>query len=58
MSAINNYELAKKIYSAYGVDTDQAIEKLQKIKLSIQCWQGDDIGGFLFKDQTLSGGFK
>ena len=28
------------------------------MKISIHCWQGDDIAGFLFKDQQLSGGIQ
>lgn len=52
------YEIAKEIYAEIGVDTDQALEKLKKIKISLNCWQGDDINGFLFKDQSLSGGIQ
>lgn len=59
MSEINEaYALAKKAYARLGVDTDQAIEVLKKIKISLHCWQGDDVAGFLFKDQALSGGIQ
>lgn len=50
------YELAKEKYAAIGVDTEKAIEVLKKIKLSIHCWQGDDVLGYLFPDQNLTGG--
>lgn len=40
------YEFAKQIYAQTGVDTDAAIEALSKVKISIHCWQGDDVGGF------------
>ena len=40
------YLEAKKLYADLGVDTDQAIQKLSKAKISIHCWQGDDITGF------------
>lgn len=50
-----NYEIAKDIYKKYGIDTDQAIDKLKNIKISLQCWQGDDVSGFLNKNE-LSGG--
>ncbi len=40
------YLQAKKIYADIGVDTDEAIKRLEKVKISIHCWQGDDIGGF------------
>ena len=34
------------------------MKRLAAIKLSIQCWQGDDIGGFLFKNTSLTGGIQ
>ena len=40
------YEIAKERYAAIGVDTDQALEKLQNVQLSLHCWQADDVGGF------------
>ena len=52
------YELAKERYAQIGVDTDKALEKLGKIKISMHCWQGDDVSGFLFKDIALSGGIQ
>ncbi|WP_172251185.1 L-rhamnose isomerase [Saccharibacillus deserti] len=50
------YLEAKKLYGKHGVDVDSAIEKLAGIKISLHCWQGDDVEGFLFRDKTLSGG--
>lgn len=41
-----SYEIAKERYAAIGVDVDTALEKLQKIQISIQCWQADDVTGF------------
>lgn len=58
MNNLKNYEIAKEIYASYGVDTDEAIKKLNEIKISLQCWQGDDVAGFLFKDQLLTGGIQ
>lgn len=40
------YIQARERYAALGVDTDAAIEKLSKVKISIHCWQGDDVNGF------------
>jgi len=40
------YEFAKELYAQAGVDTEAAIEALSKVKISIHCWQGDDVGGF------------
>ncbi|MBO5653726.1 MAG: L-rhamnose isomerase [Clostridia bacterium] len=53
-----NYQLAKEIYAEIGVDTDSAIEALKKIPISLHCWQGDDVLGFLFRDTALSGGIQ
>jgi len=50
------YLEAKKLYAKHGVDVDAALAKLADIKISIHCWQGDDVQGFLFRDKTLSGG--
>ena len=54
----NAYLYAKEIYKKLGVDTEFAIEMLNKVSLSIQCWQGDDIKGFIFKEQNLTGGIQ
>ncbi|HHU84929.1 MAG TPA: L-rhamnose isomerase [Clostridiales bacterium] len=46
------YNYAKDIYSKLGIDTEKAIDTLSKVKISMHCWQGDDIGGF----ETVAGG--
>ena len=51
------YDEAKKIYAAYGVDTDKALEALENVTVSVHCWQGDDVTGFDSK-QSLSGGIQ
>ncbi|OPX46040.1 L-rhamnose isomerase [Ruminiclostridium hungatei] len=59
MNEINEaYELAKKAYGRLGVDTDKVLDALKEVKISLHCWQGDDVAGFLFKDQALSGGIQ
>jgi len=50
------YEAAKAMYAAHGIDTDRAIERLRSIKISVHCWQGDDVQGFLFRGEALGGG--
>ena len=57
-SILKAYELAKEAYAEIGVDTDAAIEKVKAVPVSMNCWQGDDIAGFLFKDNALSGGIQ
>ena len=44
-----------EVYKRYGIDPKKAIETLKSVPLSIQCWQLDDIDGFL-KKESLSGG--
>ncbi|WP_123043681.1 L-rhamnose isomerase [Cohnella candidum] len=51
-----NYEEAKKLYARHGIDVDKALERLTDIKISMHCWQGDDVRGFLNRDQELTGG--
>ncbi|MFS5861443.1 L-rhamnose isomerase [Streptococcus agalactiae] len=50
------YQVAKERYAAIGVDTDAALKKLQDIKISMHCWQGDDVKGFLSPEGDLTGG--
>jgi L-rhamnose isomerase len=50
------YELAKERYAALGVDTEQALAQLEKISISLHCWQGDDVSGFENPGGELSGG--
>lgn len=45
-NVIKNYELAKERYAAFGVNVDEALKKFSEIKISLHCWQGDDIRGF------------
>ena len=52
---MNRYEYAKELYAGLGVDTDEALRKLSGVKISMHCWQGDDVGGFE-NSGDLSGG--
>lgn len=52
------YETAKERYAAFGVDAEQALEKLAAVKISMHCWQGDDVRGFLFRGNALTGGIQ
>ena len=47
----------KEEYKKLGVDVDSALKKLSETKISIHCWQSDDVIGFLNKDK-LSGGIQ
>lgn len=50
------YQLARERYAQLGVDTDEALKRLQPIAISLHCWQGDDVGGFEDPERGLSGG--
>lgn len=52
------YEVAVERYAAVGVDVNKAMEDLQKISLSLHCWQADDVSGFENPDGQLSGGIQ
>ena len=51
------YKLAKEQYAAHGIDTEAAIAKLERIPVSVHCWQGDDVIG-LDGGGALSGGIQ
>jgi L-rhamnose isomerase len=50
------YALARDSYAALGVDTDAAIRAMDKVTISLHCWQADDVGGFEKPDAILGGG--
>jgi L-rhamnose isomerase len=56
MDIKQKYEIAKKEYEKWGIDVDKVLDKLNKVKISIHCWQGDDVTGFEVKKNALSGG--
>ena len=50
------YEIAKERYAALGVDTEKVLEQLQNFRLSMHCWQADDVKGFEAQAGSLDGG--
>ncbi len=50
------YALAVEQYAAVGVDVAAAMKALAAVPISIQCWQGDDVGGFEAGGGELDGG--
>ena len=50
------YTLAKERYAELGVDTEQALRRLEHVSISLHCWQGDDVGGFENPGGDLTGG--
>ena len=52
-----NYQIAKERYAALGINTDKALETLEKTPISLHCWQADDVVGFE-RNEALSGGIQ
>lgn len=52
------FELAKERYAAVGVDVDVALANLQKLAISIHCWQADDVVGFENLNNVGGGGIQ
>ncbi|MEW6157203.1 MAG: L-rhamnose isomerase [Verrucomicrobiota bacterium] len=50
------FALARERYAAFGVDVDQALRTLRGLRLSLHCWQGDDVTGFERNNSPLGGG--
>lgn len=54
---MSRYESAKRIYENIGINTEQAIDTLSQLSISMHCWQGDDVNGFE-NNQGMSGGIQ
>jgi L-rhamnose isomerase len=50
------YKLARDHYAEIGVDTENVLEKMDKVNISLHCWQADDVGGFETPGAELGGG--
>ena len=50
------YDNARERYTALGVDTGAALNRLENVAISLHCWQGDDVGGFENPGGELTGG--
>ena len=47
----------KELYASYGVDVFEALRKLKETKISLHCWQLDDVQGFE-NEGKLTGGIQ
>ncbi len=47
----------KDLYLSYGIDVEEALKKLKETKISLHCWQLDDVMGFE-NSGDLSGGIQ
>lgn len=59
---LKNYEFAKEVYAAYGVDVASVIETFQKVPIGIHNWEGNDVKGFeegndAHSENVVTGGY-
>ncbi|MDR3515928.1 MAG: L-rhamnose isomerase [Azospirillaceae bacterium] len=52
------YSLARESFGELGVDTEAVMAQLDRIPISMHCWQGDDVRGFEDSSRALSGGIQ
>ncbi len=52
------FELAGLRYAEIGVDVNAALDQLNKLPISMHCWQGDDVRGFENPQGSLTGGIQ
>ena len=52
-SILDAYGDARNRYAELDVDTEDVLEKLNGIQISLHCWQGDDVTGFEWSDSSL-----
>ncbi|SDC30538.1 L-rhamnose isomerase [Halanaerobium congolense] len=52
------YKMARDLYAQWGVDVEEAMERLAQISISMHCWQGDDVKGFEDPEGELTGGIQ
>ena len=55
MTTEQTYQAARDRYADLGVDTEKALAALGHVKLSLPCWQLDDVTGFEPKSHSLEG---
>jgi L-rhamnose isomerase len=52
------FEYAKARYADLGIDVEKALVQLDKLPISLHCWQADDVSGFENGDGELTGGIQ
>ena len=50
------YAAAVERYKSMGIDVEKALAELDKLSISIHCWQSDDVAGFEVAEGELTGG--
>jgi L-rhamnose isomerase len=49
------YDIAVERYAELGIDVEQVLEQLQKVEISMHCWQADDVSGFEASGELTGG---
>ncbi|WP_454877958.1 L-rhamnose isomerase [Serratia inhibens] len=52
------FALARQRFEDVGIDVEQALARLDRIPISMHCWQGDDVRGFENPQGALTGGIQ
>ncbi|ROR15028.1 L-rhamnose isomerase [Erwinia sp. JUb26] len=52
------YALAKQRFADIGIDVEAALAQLDRLPVSMHCWQGDDVRGFENPQGALTGGIQ
>lgn len=52
------FEFAKVRYADLGIDVEKALVQLDKLPISLHCWQADDVTGFENGEGELTGGIQ
>ena len=52
------YAAASEKYAALGVDTGKVLADMDRVSLSLHCWQADDVTGFENRGGSLTGGIQ
>jgi len=53
-----SFDFAVAEYAAIGVDVNHALTQLDKLPISLHCWQADDVTGFENVNGNLTGGIQ
>jgi L-rhamnose isomerase len=53
-----SFDFAVAEYAAIGVDVNHALAQLDKLPISLHCWQADDVTGFENVEGNLTGGIQ
>lgn len=52
---IKGYEYAKDVFLEQGINVEAAMESIDRVAVSMHCWQGDDVVGFDGSDSLGDG---